>query len=638
LPETSKADSLAHESAEEANAMSLLTYRVLPFAFVVALGLAAADGQAQTPNLNCRDGKDAPPRLQIVQNLWGLRAYPSAADEWPEERMLSEIKAAGFDAFDVWVGEAKEADLVRWKSLAEKHGLGIGVEFGPARVEDADAGIAAAKRLGSVYLDAHVASYFTPEAEAEALLRGLVERCRAASMPLVIQTHRGRVTQDLLRTVAYAKAIPELRFDLDFSHYLVAGEHTGALPPPAEGALSLLMARATMLDGRVSNGEQVQVDLLNPVYREHLDRVAALWKRVLVGWLRGARRGDVFPFRVELGPPGYAILGADGREISDRWVQQKTIRELVGRLWNEAVAETGIGESHGSAGRGGFPKELVDWVPYEGNPLFAGTGQGTWDDQIRERGFILREGGLWRLWYTGYNTARGGTMALGYATSPDGIHFTRHAGNPVFHDVWTEDVFVVPDAGAGYQMFAEGYKDVAHRLSSKDGVVWRELGKLDVRTRSGKPLTPGPYGTPTVVVVDGTWHLFYERDDKGVWLATAKDQRKDQLVFTNVSEEPVIPRGPEAYDRHAVALNQVVRYKGRYYAVYHANADPDWKGPWTTCLAVSEDLVHWRKYPGNPIVRSDDSSGILVDDGERLRLYTMHPQVKLWLPRGSPQP
>jgi hypothetical protein len=24
-----------------------------------------------------------------------------------------------------------------------------------------------------------------------------------------------------------------------------------------------------------------------------------------------------------------------------------------------------------------------------------------------------------------------------------------------------------------------------------------------------------------------------------------------------------------------------------------------------------------------------------VDDGERLRLYTMHPAVKLWLPRGD---
>ena len=295
--------------------------------------------------------------------------------------------------------------------------------------------------------------------------------------------------------------------------------------------------------------------------------------------------------------------------------------------------DAGAAEAKRLGSDGDFPKELVDWVPYDGNPLFTGTGQGSWDDQIRERGFILREGGLWRLWYTGYAAARGGAMALGYATSPDGIHFTRHSDRPAFDGVWTEDVFVLPRPG-GYAMFAEGEGDIAHRLSSSDGVAWRDEGRLDVRTRSGAPLPPGPYGTPSVVVAGGTWHLFYERDDKGVWLATSTDGR----VWTNVSDEPVIPLGPGAYDRHAIALNQVVRYKGRYFGVYHANADPQWKGPWTTCLAVSDDLVHWRKYPKNPIVRSDDSSGILVDDGERLRLYTMHPQVKLWLPRGSPPP
>jgi hypothetical protein len=314
--------------------------RVVSFAVLAA---CAPPAPAQEPRLNCRDGKDAPPRLLIVQNLWGLRGYPSAADEWSDDKKLAEIRAAGFDAFDVWVGGASEADLARWKALGEAHSLGIGVEFGPARVEDADPGIAAAQRLGSVYLDAHVASYFTPESEAAALLRGLVERCRRADVPLVVQTHRGRVTQDLLRTVAYALAIPDLRFDLDFSHYLVAGELTGALSPQAEAAFAVLMERATMLDARVSNGEQVQVDLQNPVYREHLERVAALWKRVMVGWLRTARRGDVFPFRVELGPPGYAILGADGREISDRWAQQRALRDLAGKLWNEAVQETGNG-------------------------------------------------------------------------------------------------------------------------------------------------------------------------------------------------------------------------------------------------------------------------------------------------------
>jgi hypothetical protein len=280
-----------------------------------------------------------------------------------------------------------------------------------------------------------------------------------------------------------------------------------------------------------------------------------------------------------------------------------------------------------------FPPELTDWAPYGKGPLFSGTGRDTWDREIRERGFVLREADGWKLWYTGYDSRKGGTMALGYATSPDGLAWTRHPGNPVFDGVWTEDVFVLKDGGL-YQMFAEGAKDVAHRLTSPDGVRWTEQGRLDVRRKNGEPLSAGAYGTPTVWVEDGTFHLFYERDDRGIWLATSKDMG----VWTNVQDEPVIALGPDAYDRNAVAMNQVVKRGGRYYAIYHANADPDWKGPWTTCLAVSEDLVRWTKYPGNPVVRSDDSSGILVDDGERLRLYTMHPAVRLWLPRGASLP
>jgi hypothetical protein len=306
---------------------------------------------AQDPGLNCRDGKDAPPRLQIVLNLWGLSAYPSPKEEWTEERKVQEIAAAGFDAFDVWIGGAKEADFSRWKALAEKHALAIGVETEILRPEDADAAIEGAKRLASVYLDAHVAGYFTPQAEAEALLRSAVDRFRKANMALAVQTHRGRVTQDLLRSVAYAKAIPGLRFDLDLSHYFVGGSiggGDGALGPEAERALAVMMERAIMLDGRVSNGEQVQIDHRNPAYAAERDRHASMWKQGMKRWLATARRGDVFPFRIELGPPDYAILGRDGREISDRWEQQRDMKALVERLWNEAVAEAGAGEKHGS--------------------------------------------------------------------------------------------------------------------------------------------------------------------------------------------------------------------------------------------------------------------------------------------------
>jgi hypothetical protein len=329
-----------------ARARNTLALRIAVAACSLAI---AAPSSLSADDLNCRDGKDAPPRLYLVQNLWGLQKYPSPADEWPVEKQLAEIKAAGFDAFDVWIGGMKPEEVEKWIRLAASHDLGLGVETGPEKAEDIDAAIATAQRMRSPYLDAHVANYFLPEPEAVSLLRAITARCKVARMPLVIQTHRGRVTQDLLRTVSYAKAVPDLRFDLDFSHYIVAGEITGNFGPAVEAAFSTLMERATMLDARVSNGESVQVDVGEGADSELTRRFASLWKRVMVSWLKGARMGDVFPFRIELGPPPYAILDRNGRELNDRWDQQKLLKALVERLWNEAVQETGKGLPHGKA-------------------------------------------------------------------------------------------------------------------------------------------------------------------------------------------------------------------------------------------------------------------------------------------------
>ena len=274
-----------------------------------------------------------------------------------------------------------------------------------------------------------------------------------------------------------------------------------------------------------------------------------------------------------------------------------------------------------------FPPALVDFVAYEGSPLFAGTGKDTWDRNIRERGYILREEDGYHLWYTGYNKDRTDIKYLGYATSPDGLKWTRYPGNPIFEKSWVEDMCVVKQ-GNTYYMFAEGRNDIAHMLTSTNKVRWQDHGSLDIRYTTGKPLSPGPYGTPTIWIEDQTWYLFYEREDEGIWLASSTDRK----VWINVQDEPVIAKGPELYDRHAVALNQVIQYKGRYYAYYHATAHRPWRD-WTTNVAVSTDLVHWKKYPKNPIVTGDKSSGILVHDGARYRLYTMHPDVRVYFPR-----
>lgn len=285
-----------------------------------------------------------------------------------------------------------------------------------------------------------------------------------------------------------------------------------------------------------------------------------------------------------------------------------------------------------AAGNDEFPSELVDFEPAKDNPVFTGGGADAWDSHIRERGYILKEDSIYKLWYTGFrDNDTNAVLKLGYATSADGIHWQRHPDNPIYTQRWTEDMIVFNHEGT-YYMYAEGTGDIAHYMTSPDGIHWQDQGDLVLLKTNGDTIR-GPYGTPTAWVENGKWYLLYEKNDEAVWLATSTDKR----TWKNVQDEPVLKPGPEKYDQGAIAVNQVVRHNNRYYLYYHANADLGWaaKGPtpWSSNVAVSEDLIHWKKYPGNPIVDGDHSSPITVFDGKRTRLYTMHPDVRLYYPR-----
>ena len=277
----------------------------------------------------------------------------------------------------------------------------------------------------------------------------------------------------------------------------------------------------------------------------------------------------------------------------------------------------------------GVPAELTRFAPINSNPVFQAAGKGRWDTRIRERGWILKDGETWHLWYTGYDGTREGVKHLGYATSKDGLRWRRHPKNPIYRKHWVEDMMVVK-RGKTFYMFAEGKGDIAHLLKSRDGVTWTRVGPLDIRQANGKPISKGPRGTPTAYFEKGTWYLFYERFDKGVWLATSRDMK----VWTNVSDKPVLSPGPGKYDRLMIAMNQVIKHKGRYYAFFHGSGTPTKPRLWTTNVAVSRDLVRWTKYGGNPLLPAkwNRSSGIVVHDGKRHRLYTMHDRVDAYFP------
>ncbi len=275
----------------------------------------------------------------------------------------------------------------------------------------------------------------------------------------------------------------------------------------------------------------------------------------------------------------------------------------------------------------------ASFKPADGNPVFIGS-TGKWDSMIRERGWILKDESGWKLWYTGYDpTVEPPTMSLGLATSSDGITWKRTAEAPIYHDGWVEDMMVLKQDGT-YFMFAEGAGDQSQLLKSVDGVHWNRIGTLDIRKSNGEPIPPGPFGTPTAYYEDGVWNLFYERRDAGIWLARSTDLK----VWTNVSDEPLILPGPDKYDTQMIAMNQIVRAGDTYIAVLHGTGSPEKPREWCTYLATSPDLIHWTKDPRGPLrpVSENKSSGQLVPDGQRWRLYTMHEKVILHMPQEKP--
>jgi len=110
------------------------------------------------------------------------------------------------------------------------------------------------------------------------------------------------------------------------------------------------------------------------------------------------------------------------------------------------------------------------WVADPNNPLLEHQ-PGAWDDQMLEQAVVYANGHYY-LWYSGWrgDLKPDTAVSIGLATSPDGLHWTRHAHNPViapgapgsWNDmgVLAPDVIVAPDGSLLMAAYGRSRKDV----------------------------------------------------------------------------------------------------------------------------------------------------------------------------------
>ena len=82
---------------------------------------------------------------------------------------------------------------------------------------------------------------------------------------------------------------------------------------------------------------------------QYVDLFLRWWEGGFRLWHDAAGPDDELTFVTELGPPWYAITGADGRELCDRWEEALILNDHMREIWARV---DGVGpESGGDLGR-----------------------------------------------------------------------------------------------------------------------------------------------------------------------------------------------------------------------------------------------------------------------------------------------
>lgn len=223
--------------------------------------------------------------------------------------------------------------------LLERHGLAATVTAFPRSVPDLEPAIGLARDLGARHLNVIGQVYPMTVEDGAATVRGWLGLCDKVGLPVTVETHRDSITTDLLYTLQLMDAVPEMRLSADLSHFVVAREFGWPISEEVRAQISLVLERADAFQGRVASREQVQLPIGFPQHRDWLELFLGWWQEGFRLWRARAAENARLNFLCELGPKEYAITGADGFELSDRWEEALSIKARVAELWRGLEAE-----------------------------------------------------------------------------------------------------------------------------------------------------------------------------------------------------------------------------------------------------------------------------------------------------------
>ena len=250
----------------------------------------------------------------------------------------------------------------------------------------------------------------------------------------------------------------------------------------------------------------------------------------------------------------------------------------------------------------------TSWIDYPDNPVLS-PQYNWWDFNGVWQSQVVFEDGTYKMWYMGLvNNAVG---YIGYAESSDGINWTHPYSDPVLYPgnygEW-DATRVAPGAiikeDGIYKMYYSGFNDQYSHwdiglATSSDGVNWTKY--------PGNPIIVGTTGwefqvvATSILKVDGTYYLYYygkNSPEYKIGLATSADG----INWTKYPGNPImVPTS--SWENTGVYYPSVIEDNGIYKMVY-SNVNPNT----AFGMATSTDGINWIKNNNNPIFEKQNTS------------------------------
>jgi predicted GH43/DUF377 family glycosyl hydrolase len=163
-----------------------------------------------------------------------------------------------------------------------------------------------------------------------------------------------------------------------------------------------------------------------------------------------------------------------------------------------------------------FSRDMVNWQKYSGNPVLTRT-PNSFDGYFIKFPAVLFNSNSYEMWYTAQRTA-GPNDTVGYASSTDGLHWTKYNGNPVITTATSSKgiyaavryPYVVRN-GSAYLMVVllTNLSDDMSYATSNDGTHWKFSSTILLTNSNSTRDWDFILSAPTIIPTGRTAMLWY---------------------------------------------------------------------------------------------------------------------------------